>query len=42
MPQYAETVADAIGGVTVTVDALSEHYITAMRNMADALALEFE
>lgn len=42
VPEYAETIADAIGGETVTVDALSEHYITSMRTLTDALALEFE
>jgi len=40
--QYAETIANATGGETVTVDALSEHYIPSMRSVADALALEFE
>ena len=40
--QYAETIADATGGETVTIDALAEDYMTSMHNIADALALEFE
>jgi zinc transport system substrate-binding protein len=40
--QYAETIADATGGDTVTIDALAPDYVAGMRNTADALALEFE
>ena len=40
--QYAVTIANATGGETVTIDALSEHYIPSMSSVADALALEFE
>ena len=40
--EYAETIADATSGETVTIDALAQDYIGSMRNTAEALALEFE
>ncbi|MFA5375685.1 MAG: zinc ABC transporter substrate-binding protein [Dehalococcoidia bacterium] len=40
--EYAETIADATGGETVTIDALAQDYVTSMRNTTDALAQEFE
>ena len=40
--EYAETIAGATGGETVTIDALAQDYIGSMRDTADALALEFE
>ena len=40
--EYAETIANATGGETVTIDALAQDYVAGMRTTADALALEFE
>ena len=40
--QYAETIANAIGAETVTMNDLPEHYISNMESVADALSLEFE
>ncbi|MEA1959477.1 MAG: zinc ABC transporter substrate-binding protein [Chloroflexota bacterium] len=40
--QYAETIADAIGGETALIDPLPERYIDNMRSVVDAIALELE
>ena len=42
VPQYAETIADEIGGDTATLNPLPESYIESMRDAADAIALELE
>jgi len=40
--EFAETIADSIGGETATLDPLPEDYIENMYDVADALALELE
>ena len=40
--QYAQTIADSIGGQTAVANDLPSDYINSMRNMADAIALEIE
>ena len=45
-PQFrtedCETIANAIGGETVSADPLGRHYVSDMANMVDSLAGEFE
>ena len=40
--QYAQTIADAIGGETALASDLPADYIESMRSLADAIALELE
>jgi len=40
--QYAQTIADSIGGQTAVVNDLPEDYISSMRSLADAIAQELE
>jgi zinc transport system substrate-binding protein len=40
--QYAETIADSIGGQTALLNPLPEDYIDSMQSVADAIALELE
>jgi zinc transport system substrate-binding protein len=41
-PQYAETIAESIGGETAQLNPLPENYIESLRDIADAIALELE
>jgi zinc transport system substrate-binding protein len=40
--QYAQAIADAIGGQTAVANDLPQNYIDSMRSLADAIALELE
>jgi zinc transport system substrate-binding protein len=40
--QYAQAIADAIGGQTAVANDLPQNYIDSMRSMADAIVLELE
>lgn len=40
--QYAQAIADAIGGETAMANDLPQNYIDSMRSMADAIVLELE